>query len=115
MAGIGGEAIDHIAIPRKRSAHLAHKALWALRLPHLALGRAPVWRRFGNLRDVLAHCVGVSHASLKAEVHFVEHHVAHAASSFFPSPYEDSAVLSVDGLGDFASMAWGRGTNVLET
>ena len=110
-AGIGPEAIDHVAIPRKRSAHLARKALWAVRLPHLALGRARVWRRFGGVGESLASCLGADVADLKARFHFVEHHVAHASSSFYASPFREAAVLSLDGLGDFASMLWGKGVD----
>ena len=108
-AGIGADAIDHVAIPRKRSAHLVQKALWAMRLPHLALDRARVWRRFGDIRESVASCLGADSSSMKAEYHFIEHHVAHAASSFYASPFRQAAVLSLDGLGDFASMIWGRG------
>jgi carbamoyltransferase len=39
----------------------------------------------------------------------VEHHKAHLASSFFVSPFDEAALLSVDGLGDFASTMWGIG------
>ena len=107
--GIDAREIDHVAIARKRSAHLARKALWALRLPHLALGRSRAWKRFGDIRDNVAHAAGVPTADLGAELHYVEHHVAHAASSFYSSPFEDAAVLSLDGLGDFSSMLWGSG------
>ena len=108
-AGVDATAIDHVAIPRKRSAHLIHKALWAIRMPHMALSRGRVWRRFGGIREALAECSGVPAGSLKARLHFVEHHMGHAASSFYSSPYRDAAVLSLDGLGDFASMLWGMG------
>ncbi len=39
----------------------------------------------------------------------VEHHLAHLASAFYPSGFEKAAVLSIDGMGDFASSAWGLG------
>jgi carbamoyltransferase len=42
-------------------------------------------------------------------VHFVEHHRAHLASAFFPSPFEEAAVISIDGFGDFSSVMWGIG------
>ena len=45
----------------------------------------------------------------KAKFHFVEHHRAHLASAFFVSPFEDAAVISVDGFGDFSSIMWGVG------
>jgi carbamoyltransferase len=110
-AGVTAEGLDHVVIPRKRSAHLMRKALWALRLPHMAMDRASVWRRFGNIRDVFAQCTDTPPAKLKAQFHFVEHHVAHASSSFYASPYRDASLLSLDGLGDFASMLWGVGND----
>ncbi len=43
------------------------------------------------------------------EFHRIEHHTAHLASAFFVSPFEQAAVLSADGLGDFASAMWALG------
>ena len=43
------------------------------------------------------------------EWHFVEHHVAHLASAFFPSGFEDAAVLSADAFGDGVSTMLARG------
>lgn len=40
---------------------------------------------------------------------YVEHHVAHAASAFFPSPFERSAILTLDGVGEWATATYGRG------
>ena len=42
-------------------------------------------------------------------MHFVEHHRAHLASAFFASPFEEAAVISIDGFGDFSSVMWGMG------
>ncbi len=40
---------------------------------------------------------------------FAEHHQSHAASAFFPSPFEDAAVLTVDGVGEWATASAGIG------
>ena len=40
---------------------------------------------------------------------FVEHHESHAASAFFPSPFEEAAVLTLDGVGEWATSSRGRG------
>lgn len=40
---------------------------------------------------------------------FTEHHQAHAASAFFPSPFQEAAVLTVDGVGEWATTSWGVG------
>ena len=111
-ANARAEEIDHVAIPRKRSAHLIHKALWALRLPHLARSRAGVYKRFGAISDALAHSLDTTPSKLKAQFHYVEHHIAHAASSYYASPFDNAAVITLDGLGDFASMLWGSGDGV---
>ena len=41
------------------------------------------------------------------KIYNVEHHVAHLASAYYPSGYEDAVLLSVDGFGDFVSTMWG--------
>ena len=43
------------------------------------------------------------------EIYFTEHHESHAASAFFPSPFEDAAVLTIDGAGEWASATVGEG------
>jgi carbamoyltransferase len=45
----------------------------------------------------------------KVPVHFAGHHEAHAASAFFPSPYESAAILTLDGVGEWTTTALGRG------
>jgi len=45
---------------------------------------------------------------------FGEHHLSHAASAFYPSPFEEAAILTVDGVGEWttATMGVGKGTNI---
>jgi carbamoyltransferase len=45
---------------------------------------------------------------------FGEHHQSHAASAFFPSPYEEAAILCMDGVGEWAttSLGWGQGNKL---
>ena len=40
---------------------------------------------------------------------FCEHHESHAASAFFPSPFEEAAVITFDGVGEWSTMSYGRG------
>ena len=40
---------------------------------------------------------------------FTQHHVAHAASAFLPSPFDEAAILTVDGVGEYATTTIGRG------
>ncbi len=49
-------------------------------------------------------------AGFRGEVLFPEHHLSHAASAFFPSPFAEAAVLTVDGVGEWATAATFRGS-----
>jgi carbamoyltransferase len=43
------------------------------------------------------------------EIHFPEHHESHAASAFYPSPYESAAFLTIDGVGEWTTTSFGIG------
>lgn len=45
----------------------------------------------------------------KGDVIFIEHHLAHAASSFLVSPYKEAAILTVDGVGEWTTASYGHG------
>ncbi|MCC6732297.1 MAG: carbamoyltransferase [Candidatus Omnitrophica bacterium] len=45
----------------------------------------------------------------QGDVLFAEHHESHAASAFFPSPFEEAAVLTVDGVGEWSTTTYGVG------
>ncbi|MBA3355861.1 MAG: carbamoyltransferase [Pyrinomonadaceae bacterium] len=62
-----------------------------------------------DLRHDLAKALGVSRNTLRAQFHNIEHHHAHLASSFYVSPFERAALLSIDGFGDFISTMWAKG------
>jgi carbamoyltransferase len=124
--------IDHVAVARDPRARLIKKALYAMRMPRLAWNRLGAHVKFAGINEELSKALGVEGSprgvtsltevdatptetntlqgrELRAEVHRVEHHKAHLASSFFVSPFEEAALLSADGLGDFASTLWGVG------
>lgn len=45
----------------------------------------------------------------KERILFVDHHLSHAASAFYCSPFSAAAILTVDGVGEWTTTAWGRG------
>lgn len=45
----------------------------------------------------------------KGDVLFTEHHEAHAASAFYPSPFDEAAILTIDGVGEWATATYGLG------
>jgi carbamoyltransferase len=66
------------------------------------------------VRAPVAEALDIAENELRAQFHSVEHHRAHAASAFLVSPFEEAAILSIDGFGDFASTltAHGRGNRI---
>jgi len=108
-AGVKLTEVDHVAIPRDPRARLATKLRFAMRMPRFAFERARVMARFAGVREDLASAFEIAPESIRAQFHRVEHHTAHLASAYFVSPYERAAVLSADGLGDFASAMWAVG------
>jgi len=109
QAGVKLAEVDHIAIPRDPRARLATKLRFAMRMPRFAFERARVMARFAGIREDLASAFEIAPESIRAQFHRIEHHTAHLASAYFVSPYERAAVLSADGLGDFASSMWAVG------
>lgn len=53
----------------------------------------------------------------KGQFMWVDHEMAHASSAFYPSPFEESAIISIDGIGEFesASIGFGRGKSITFT
>ena len=45
----------------------------------------------------------------KVPIYFPEHHLSHAASAFYPSPFQEAAIITVDGVGEWATTTIGRG------
>jgi len=56
------------------------------------------------MKDVIAEKLNYS-----GEIIFTEHHESHAASAFFPSPFKEAAILTVDGVGEWATSSFGVG------
>lgn len=49
--------------------------------------------------------------NFEGKIIFPEHHESHAASAFFPSPFQDAAVLTLDGVGEWATTSFGVGND----
>ncbi|MGC1618596.1 MAG: carbamoyltransferase [Candidatus Acidiferrum sp.] len=108
-AGLELKDIDHAAVPRNPYARLGTKLFYALRMPSFARERMKVLAKFTGIPEALAQAFDADLAKIAPRFHRVEHHQAHLASAFFVSPFERAALLSADGLGDFASTMWGTG------
>ncbi len=102
--------VDHIAINRNPKANLWKKLSFTLRKRpdvHLLLARLKNAKDWLSLEEQLQQ--SFPNQSFQGQIHHIEHHFAHLASAFYVSNFSQAVVVSVDGFGDFASMAWGIG------
>jgi len=106
---LNGAQPGHIAVSRDPKANFSTKLL-------RAIARPGTWRRLASrfenslrinriAEDLRANGIGTQ----RTKLHFVEHHHAHLASALFCSPFEEAAIISIDGFGDFSSVMWGVG------
>ncbi|NLX49650.1 MAG: carbamoyltransferase [Methanospirillum sp.] len=114
IAGLAPKEINHIAISYQPGLDRLRKFTYGL-----GLGRR-IWPFFQTdvvrprlRKNVLTRWLNATFGANEVpEVHFVPHHVAHVVGSFFVSPYDSAALLSVDGWGEWATTlkGVGRGT-----
>ncbi len=67
----------------------------------------PVWLR----KKLWIEKIICKELSYDGRVLFLSHHLSHAAGAFFCSPFDKSAILTIDGVGEWATAAWGKGNN----
>ena len=111
-AGLKFGDLEHVAINlNPRVNHLRRLLFILKRRPHprLIIERLRKLKKTRSLHQSLADAF--PDEPMRAQVHHIEHHLAHIASSYLCSPFDDAVNLSVDGFGDFASAAWGPGVN----
>ena len=114
--GLRPEELDHVAVSRDPTANVGPQLLHGIRDGASARYLKERLDHASRPRDVgaaLAEACGVERDAVRARVHDVEHHQTHVASAFLVSPFDEAAILSVDGFGDFCSTmtAVGRGSS----
>ena len=98
--------IDHVAVGQDSDANLAKKVRYAIANPAKLLNFIRLRQRKQEMRDVrtlIAKAMECDPGALRFQEHRLEHHIAHIASAYYCSPWEESAGFSYDGSGDFVS------------
>ena len=109
QAGVGLGDVAQVALNQDAHANLWRKLGFVVtRRPDLSLilDRIRNKREREGVAETLARELG---EPFRGEVQHVEHHLAHLASAYLVSPFEEAVAASVDGFGDFASAGWGVG------
>lgn len=100
LAGKHARDIDIVAVNSDRSANLLRKIKYTgknlLKLHFLKAG-------MGSMTRTNAFAKSCKAMGITARIEAVEHHLAHLASGWYESGFEDAALVSIDGMGDFSS------------
>ena len=110
-AGIGPQEIDHVGFYDKPFLKFERLLETYLSVAPLGLRQfyssIPQW--LGKKLHVPAQIKRALDRDFDSRFIFAEHHQSHASSAFFPSPFEEAAILTVDGVGEWASSSIGTG------
>jgi len=112
MSGLELKDIEYVAVGHDQNANLTSKAAYALSHPRRSaksiISHFSRRTKFAGVKEMVAETCQCDVGELKFEVVPVEHHVAHLASSFYASPFEEAAGFSYDAAGDFVSAIYAR-------
>ena len=100
------EDIDYITISRDTKKNFLKKVYYSLiysRDFSLISSRLLNFKKINSIKYKLAQTFDVPLKNIKAKVYNIEHHRSHMSSAFFASSFNKSAILSIDGFGDFTS------------
>ncbi|MBS1665961.1 MAG: carbamoyltransferase [Bacteroidetes bacterium] len=118
-AGISLSQVDYISIGRDPSAKMAKKLMFLLKHPgggwKAVSDRLRNAKKVSSLENEFASVdASVPASVIKGKIHQVEHHRSHLGSAFFASPFDEAAILSIDGSGDFTTTmtAVGKGNKI---
>ena len=106
VGGIVSSDLDHIAVSFNPKTNLNQKLLFTLqKRPSLKslLDRFSKQSKSASIQEKLAEACQCNPSDIRATIHSLEHHSTHLAGTFFLSPFEEAAILSIDGMGDFVS------------
>ena len=118
-AGLRPTDLDHVAVsfdPRANFLRRVGFVVTQFPSPRAVIDRIKRQGKTLRLEEQFAAAAGCRSTDLKARFHRIEHHQTHLAAGFLISPFEDAAILSIDGMGDFTSTltAYGSKTSWTE-
>lgn len=110
--GISIQDVDYVTISRDPSANIYKKITHSFKSFvsfKILKDRLKNTKKVVSIKQELSSIFDISEEEIKAEFYNIEHHRSHMASAFFASPFSESAILSIDGFGDFTSTMIGAG------
>lgn len=112
-ARVGLSDVTHVAINRNNRANILRKFSYVVtNRPSIGLivNRLRNRSKWSSVGEQLTKAF--PQARFNATIEHIEHHLAHLASAYYASPFSAATAVSIDGFGDFASAAWGKGDGI---
>lgn len=118
-ANLNIENIDYVTVSRDPKHNLIKKVLFLLKNPLSFINFLNRINNKSNIENIASDFnkyFSISVEKIQKKIKYVEHHSSHLASAFFASPFENSAILSIDAFGDFSStvLAYGKGNKIIK-
>lgn len=111
LAGVNIDEIDCVAFYEKPFLKMERTLVSHIRNWPKAIFSFPAILESSLLKTVRVPSVIRKETGYRGDVVFVKHHEAHAASAFFTSPFTESAIVTVDGAGEWDTTAVSRGNS----
>ena len=103
-AGVDFSMIDDVAINTNPLSNVSHKIFYFLKNYITGKKKLEIFKRYKNkfnLKKKLEKKFGINN---KLKLNFIDHHISHISSAFYPSEFQNSLAISIDGFGDFSSL-----------
>lgn len=111
-AGVSMQDVDAFTFSYDYGNHLWDTVLVGLRYfpksVEALVHHTPYMRRAGQFIRLTSQHFGVREETIRQKCHCIEHHLSHAASAYFRSPFNSAAVLSMDGCGEIDTVLFSR-------
>ncbi len=117
-ANISLEEVNYITIGRDTGAKMDRKMLYLVKnvgkISSLLKDRLSNRKKITSMASYFSNKFHISESLIEKKLVNVEHHRAHLASAFFASPFKESAIISIDGSGDFTTtmIAYGKDNKI---
>jgi carbamoyltransferase len=103
-AGVDFSMIDDVAINTNPLSNVGHKIFYFFKNYITGNKKLEIFKRYKNkfnLKKKLEKKFGTNN---KLKLNFIDHHISHISSAFYPSEFQNSLAISIDGFGDFSSL-----------
>ena len=101
---IDASDVTDVSINTSPFSNLHMKVPYFLKKYLIGKKKNEIFQRIKNKIDIKKFLIKSNNFNKNIKVHYIDHHMAHIASSFYPSEFEEALAISIDGFGDFASL-----------